>query len=127
MKKRLCVALGLVVMAALQAGRAQTHELKDPCQDGSNMASNACARKRFAEADVRLNAEYKDLLAGFATPELKDKLRVSQRAWLKYRDAQAGYEAQFYKGGSGESGIFYTCLLRMTNARIAELKASRDI
>jgi uncharacterized protein YecT (DUF1311 family) len=127
MKKRLCFALGLVLMAALQAGRAQTQELKDPCQDGSTMAGNSCAQKKFAEADGRLNVEYKGLLANLATSEAGEKLRVSQRAWLKYRDAEAEYEAQFYKGGSGESGIFYTCLLRMTNARIEELKASRDI
>lgn len=125
MKKLFCLAAGLAWLAILQAGRAQ--ELEDPCQDGSNMASNACALKRFQEADLKLNAIYKDVLAYCSDAEAREKLRVSQRAWLKYRDAEAEYEAHFYRGGTGAAGIYYMCLLRMTNARSEELKASKDI
>jgi uncharacterized protein YecT (DUF1311 family) len=59
---------------------------------------NADAAQSAADADRRLNAAYKKLVA-VLTPAEKQKLLAAQLAWLKYRDASAAFAHQESGGG----------------------------
>ncbi len=57
---------------------------------------NACAEKEFDNADKALNAVYKEIMADFTGPDpgneennkkWAEALKVSQRAWVAFRDA----------------------------------------
>ena len=51
-------------------------------------------------------------------------LEAAQTAWLTYRDAQCGYAAALFGGGSGAGIAEGACHVVLTRARIAELMAS---
>lgn len=65
---------------------------------------NDCAGKQFTEADAELNRVYKAVLEKHREDALfVEKLRVAQRAWLAYRDAEI--EAKYPH--SKEAGTYY--------------------
>jgi uncharacterized protein YecT (DUF1311 family) len=71
------------------AARAQQPE--ESCFEKANtqLESNECAAKEYAEADAELNRVYKTILEKYKKdPLFLDKLRAAQRAWLAYRDAE---------------------------------------
>jgi uncharacterized protein YecT (DUF1311 family) len=49
------------------------------------------------------------------------RLKLSQRAWLKFRDAQCSLDASEMLFGTGEGLIYSGCLYRMTVERIQSL------
>lgn len=65
------------------------------CNDGGNQLElNACARDDFDKADDELNQTYQSLLKKEADDKLFiSKLRLAQKAWLSFRDADL--EARF--------------------------------
>lgn len=65
------------------------------CNPGGNQLElNACARDDFAKADGELNQAYQSLIKKDADDKLFiSKLRLAQRAWLAFRDADL--EARF--------------------------------
>jgi uncharacterized protein YecT (DUF1311 family) len=78
-------------------------------QDAIDAAQEACADSGVSTADymqclsasyekwdARLNEVYKELLGQLA-PEGKASRRQAQRAWLVYRDANAGFLNEYYK------------------------------
>ena len=65
------------------------------CNDGGNQLElNACAIDDFAKADKELNQTYQSLIKKDAdAPSFISKLRLAQKAWLAFRDADL--EARF--------------------------------
>jgi len=65
------------------------------CNDGGNQLElNACAIDDFAKADKELNQTYQSLIKKDADdPLFISKLRLAQKAWLAFRDADL--EARF--------------------------------
>jgi uncharacterized protein YecT (DUF1311 family) len=55
--------------------------------------------------------------------EDKNNFKEATKAWLAFREAASKFEGE-YKGAGGTSARLYApaCALRMTQARIAELK-----
>lgn len=76
--------------------------------------------------DAQLNKVYRKLMALIANAPQKEQLKAAQRAWVKFRDGNAEFEASFYEGGSIQPQIRIGCLRRMTVARTAELQAVLD-
>ena len=77
-------------------------------QSGSD--TYAEANKINAEADKKLNAAYDQLIKSIRADNEKDRaellvarLRESQRAWLKYRDAQVAFVGIHANVGSASS------------------------
>lgn len=68
--------------------------------------SNAEMREQASvildRSDKAMNQAYQKLL-GILNDEGKKRLRESQRAWLAFRDAQAGFDSHHMAGGTGES------------------------
>ncbi|MFB0875400.1 MULTISPECIES: lysozyme inhibitor LprI family protein [unclassified Sphingobium] len=83
-----------------------------------------CAGETLARADAAMNQQWKSTYAFMKSMDAKGvdfgyaaTLLESQRAWLKYRDAQCNAEGAIYYGTS-----IAICETRLTNARTIELK-----
>ena len=82
--------------------------------------------KEQAEVDAAntvLDGVYRDLMSK-ADPEEQRSLREAQRAWIKWRDAEANYIARHggAVGGSGMRVDYAVAELKLINERIAVLK-----
>ena len=124
------ILLALALQGSLDA-RARDHNCRDP-QNQHDM--NACALIDFERADARLNAVWRETIAGAraADAELDRRyderatseavLRAAQRAWIAFRDSHCtwqGYEEA--RGGSMEPMVYNGCRAALTRARIGEL------
>ena len=113
MKRLLVLAL---LIATLATGLSQTQrEMNDDAQ------------KDFQKADAQLNKVYKQVLAT-ADAESQEKLKVAQRNWIAFRDAEAAFEAAFEadreaRGGSIAPLIYSGTHTALTKGRTAALKA----
>jgi uncharacterized protein YecT (DUF1311 family) len=88
----------------------------------SQAEMNAQARKGFERVDAELNKIYQSLLAKLADTEAKNKLRESQRAWTAFRDAEAAFAADQFRGGSAAPVLRWTSMTETTEQRIKQLK-----
>lgn len=102
------------------------------CATGSDamtqMDMNSCESIAFDNSDAELAALYRKLLA---QPEVRsDKeaaaiLKVSQDAWLKFRDAQCEWESVDSRGGTIHSMIVSGCARILTNERVKQLTPAK--
>jgi uncharacterized protein YecT (DUF1311 family) len=76
-------------------------------------------------ANKVLDAVYRDLMAKTEDAQEKTSLRNAQRAWIKWKDAEAMYIARHggAVGGSALRGDYAVAELKLINERIAVLKA----
>ena len=75
------------------------------------------------KADAELNSTYAALLAKLPDAESKRKLKESQRAWIAFRDAEAAFAADQFRGGSAAPVLRSTSMAETTEQRIKQLKA----
>jgi uncharacterized protein YecT (DUF1311 family) len=95
----------------------------EPSCDGSTYEIVDCLRAQTAQWDKRMNAAYQQALKD-AEPRQREQLRVAQRLWLRYRDANCLY----YDLGEGtiariEAGY---CMLDLTKTRTLELEGKTE-
>ncbi len=76
----------------------------------------------FKKADAELNKVYGQVMAKLDA-EGKDKLKVAQRAWVAFRDAQAEVDADGSRGGTIVPLLRSTSMTESTQARIKQLRA----
>ncbi|SPA37550.1 conserved hypothetical protein, DUF1311 [Cupriavidus taiwanensis] len=81
----------------------------------------SCAALESRVQDTALNSAYQSLLRRLEAPRT-GQLRVAQRAWLEYRQANCAYVSN-PAGGSAARVAGASCLLEMTAARVRELRA----
>lgn len=91
-------------------------------QAQSTAEIKADAQKRYERSDKALNAAYQKLMASLGE-EGKTRLKVSQRAWLTYRDSQARFDCHHFHGGSFEGLEYIGSLDQLTQARTKQLLA----
>jgi uncharacterized protein YecT (DUF1311 family) len=97
---------------------------------------NAHAEEKFEKYDAEdqaavvsankvLDGVYSALMSKTEDSQEKTSLRDAQRAWIKWRDAEAMYIARHggSVGGSALRGDFAVAQLKLINERIAVLKA----
>ena len=89
----------------------------------SQAEMNHQAAKDFHKADAELNSTYAALMAKLPDAESKRKLKESQRAWIAFRDAEAAFAADQFRGGSAASVLRWTSMTETTEQRIKQLKA----
>lgn len=101
----------------------------DSCMDKAQTQYdlNYCADTAFNQADKELNNIYKKILSEYADdPKFIEKLKASQRAWLKFRDSEMealfphSDEDRYY--GSVYPMCNSTWLETLTRERISQLK-----
>ena len=92
---------------------------------------NICAGIEFDRADAELNSRWREAVrdaremdAQPGRPGLSqyDALLASQRAWLRFRDAECARMALHYWGGSIVPLIRASCMTQLTRQRILQLR-----
>jgi uncharacterized protein YecT (DUF1311 family) len=120
--------IALILLTAVLMGAAafayagDQGEPDQPC-DGSTYEMVECLKAKTAQWDRRMTIAYQRMLnAGEA--KQREQLRVAQRLWIRYRDANCLYY------GLGEGTIARIdagdCMLRMTQSRALELEGKED-
>ncbi len=91
--------------------------------DGSTYEMVECLKAKTAQWDKRMTVAYQRTLNA-GEPRQREQLRVAQRLWIQYRDANCLYY------GLGEGTIARIdagdCMLRMTQSRALELEGKDD-
>lgn len=97
------------------------------CNDAqSTAAMRECEIGRLKRADAGMNAAYRSLSARL-DPRGREKLRAAQQAWLKFRAAEAAYQADAERGGTLAPLIAASVQADLTEARRKDLeKAVRE-
>ncbi|NHI00043.1 lysozyme inhibitor LprI family protein [Oceanimonas sp. MB9] len=82
---------------------------------------NQQSQRNYQAADRALNQAYGQLMNSLASDRRK-KLKAAQRAWLRFRDAQAELVSSAYEGGSMQPLVHSEELRRLTESRTRELE-----
>lgn len=92
---------------------------KSICSTGGQSEMNQCMAIEYRKVDLRLNSLYKEL-----TSVLVDArgIRASQRAWLKYRDAECSDAVMQLGQGSLQSFAYYSCMIEFSEERLRHLR-----
>ena len=77
---------------------------------------NLCAAEDYRRADADLNARWEQL-----DEVTRERLRVGQRAWVRFRDAECEGRGAAYRGGSILPMIVSQCRADLTRARMVDL------
>ena len=121
----------------LAAASARAEDAVDCANAMSTADLNTCGSQALDVADAELNRVYKKILADFAGPDdgnednnkkWAEALRVSQRAWVAFRDADCE-KLMIFEGGGGSmtTGAVLGCMTELTEARTKDLKARYEI
>ncbi len=85
-----------------------------------------CSYLEYQKVDKELNKLYNQHRATLP-PKGKEQLKKVQLAWVKFRDLDCQYEADFYEGGSIVPLILNGCYRVKTEQRIKDLKLLLDL
>jgi len=94
---------------------------------------NMTAAAEFGQADTAMTRQWTATYAGMKRRDAADRSRgggfgyaaatlASQRAWLKFRDAQCVVEGGEFAGGSLQGMAAVRCKTRLTGERTAQLR-----
>lgn len=86
----------------------------------STVGMVGCLDRETSYWDGALNYYYQDLRK--RDPDRAGSLQEVQRAWIAFRDATCGYEADAYSGGTIVGIIAADCYLRMTGRQTLFLR-----
>ena len=116
------IAAAVLIGAAAFAYAGDQGDPDQSC-DGSTYEMVECLRAKTARWDKRMSSAYQRMLNA-GEPKQREQLRVAQRLWIQYRDANCLYY------GLGEGTIARVeagdCMLRMTQSRAIELEGKED-
>jgi uncharacterized protein YecT (DUF1311 family) len=119
-----CLTAALLGSIPVLAAEVKYSADFDQCIDdsgGSYPAMSDCFAKETAAWDVKLNANYKAVMATLA-PDRKKALLDAERAWLRSRDAQCKL-ATDPNGGEEAQLAGRECFMKQTAERAQELAA----
>lgn len=128
-------AIYFVFFFFISAAAFATEENDDPCnaQGGGVIAGYMCVAQKYKLADEQLNAEYKKaikrteeetaLRQNWPHAELVSLFRSSQRAWLKFRDAECEFIGISSTPSPWQGVQVEECKLRMTIERAEYFKS----
>jgi uncharacterized protein YecT (DUF1311 family) len=119
--KKMTTILSVLLLTSMAYSAEATLECKE---DGNQMEMNKCAYDDFQKADKELNETYKALRAAKKEDKLFLKnLKIAQKAWLVYRDADL--DAEFTCKGGDLRYCFGSMYGLMLNSSKAELTNQR--
>ena len=116
------IAAAALIGAAAFACAGEQGDPDAEC-DGSTYEMVECLKAKTAYWDKRMTVAYQQMLKD-AEPKQREQLRVAQRLWIQYRDANCLYY------GLGEGTIARIeageCMRKMTETRAKELEGKED-
>jgi uncharacterized protein YecT (DUF1311 family) len=139
-------AAAILLLSATAPLAQQASKPIDPqrvCQAGSQAEINQCVSERYKKADARVNAVYRRVVQimekgvsdaqSDRDPDLVkynqraiEKLRMAERAWIRYRDLHCEADSQQYEGGAAVPMYWGLCMERTTADRVEELKRTYE-
>jgi uncharacterized protein YecT (DUF1311 family) len=120
--------IALIILTAVLIGAAAFAYAGDQGEpdrscDGSTYELVECLKAKTAQWDSRMTIAHQRML-NVGEANQREQLRVAQRLWIQYRDANCLYY------GLGEGTIARIdagdCMLRMTQSRALELEGKDD-
>lgn len=92
--------------------------------DGSTYEMVDCLKAKTTQWDKRMNAAYQQKLKE-AEPKQREQLRIAQRLWVQFRDANCLY----YDLGEGTIARIDVgeCMRRVTKSRAEELEGAGEL
>ena len=93
-----------------------------PAKAQSQGEMNAQAEADFEKADKELNLVHQKVLKSADDDLARQKLAAAQKAWIKFRDAQAEFDADAGRGGTIAPCLYAASKTDTTEQRIAVLK-----
>ncbi|WP_273728191.1 lysozyme inhibitor LprI family protein [Brucella gallinifaecis] len=106
----------IALTAILFSGTAFASSECDDAQDQATMTK--CANDELSKADKHLNANYHEIEKRLADDEEAKKLLItSQRAWVKFRDAECNFSTSATVGGSIHPMMIASCRAQITTDR----------
>ena len=124
----LMVCLALIPSQALSQeikGYSQTYKACMVKANGTTFDTISCQQAELDIQDKRLNQHYKALLKNL-NAERQEDLKVAQRAWLAFRNANCSFYLD-PEGGSMHRVLSSDCVLSHTTTRANELKDMLEI
>ncbi len=116
----------IVTVVTISGSFAQQKKKASPCGASGNQAElNACAAKEYQAADAALNKVYAQLMSKLEEDH-KAKLKASELAWIKFRDANCEFAAFINEGGTMYPMVYNGCLAATTIDRTKELRAALE-
>lgn len=112
MKKKITLVLLLTVSSLFAIDCANPY---------SNLEMKECAAQDYEFADKQLNLVYKQLMTKLDSIG-KEKLKISQIAWIKFRDSNAEFYADSFREGTGAGLLFLSSKITSTENRVKELQ-----
>jgi len=116
------ITAAVLIGAAAFAYAGDQSEPEKSC-DGSTYEIVECLKAKTAQWDKRMTIAYQRMLNAGETRQ-REQLRVAQRLWIQYRDANCLYyglnEGTIARMDAGD------CMLRMTQSRALELEGKYD-
>ncbi|MEO0396823.1 MAG: lysozyme inhibitor LprI family protein [Cyanobacteria bacterium P01_A01_bin.137] len=95
---------------------------KQDCgQLATQLDMNQCAAENYSISDKALNQVYQEVIQDLDAGA-KAQLTTAEERWIVFRDAECKFEADRFAGGSIVPLIQASCMERITDNRIAELR-----
>ena len=120
---RIAVMIAAALIGAAAFAFAGDQGEPDASCDGGTPEMVECLKAKTAYWDKRMTIAYQRMLKA-GEPKQREQLRVAQRLWIQYRDANCLYyglsEGTIARIEAGE------CLRSMTEARSKELEGKED-
>jgi uncharacterized protein YecT (DUF1311 family) len=114
--------LGIVALCVLLAAPAPGAAQSAACEDASSTAAmRRCEIERLKRADAGMNAAYRALSTKLDRRG-REKLRAAQEAWLRFRTAEAHFQADSARGGTLAPLIAESVQADLTESRRKELE-----
>ena len=111
----------VLLLASIPARAQHMNEKDSPCGNVAVTVDLAnCLSKARDSSDANLNSLYKNLRKRLDATDA-ERLTVTQRLWIQYRDANCAAERSLYEGGTASNPAYIGCLEAMTRARTKEL------
>jgi uncharacterized protein YecT (DUF1311 family) len=91
-----------------------------PCPGSTTREVEQCLADDLARADSELNRYYAAAVKRLASEReaaVAARLRSSELAWIRYRDAECDAVWEYWKGGTIRGTFSTECRLRLTRAR----------
>jgi uncharacterized protein YecT (DUF1311 family) len=112
------IALAVLLTGLCFPVLAQECDRNDQSQTGMNV----CAGEDYKASDAKLNADYARIMKRLSdSPDARNLLQGSQRAWIVFRDAECKFSSSGVEGGSVYPMIYAICMQGITDARVEQL------
>jgi uncharacterized protein YecT (DUF1311 family) len=121
MTMRLPLSLaGMLLAFPLATTPAAAMDCKNPITQAD---MNACAADGLREVDATLNDFYGRIMGRLANNQpARQALQDSQRAWIRFRDAECAFATVNSRDGSVAPMLVAQCRQRLTSLRVSQFR-----